>query len=116
MNWINRHKLPATEAIKHNGFPCLSSESLWDALHNTFNTALHHQIDLNILSEIDHKPTLQWFPFSKEEFKQAISKYNNLSTPGPDKLSWCHLKIIVNQDKCLANIINIANTCFNLGH
>ena len=35
---------------------------------------------------------------------------------GPDKLSWCHLKIIVNQDKCLVNIINIANTCFNLGH
>jgi len=28
MNWINRHKLPATKAIKHNGSPCLSPESL----------------------------------------------------------------------------------------
>ena len=34
--------------------------------------------------------------------------------PGPDKLSWRHLKIILNQDKCLVNIINITNLCINL--
>ena len=59
MNWIRRHKLLAIKAIKYNSCPCLSLESLWDALHSTFNTALNHQINLNILSEIDHKPTLQ---------------------------------------------------------
>jgi len=58
----------------------------------------------------------QWFPFSKEEFKQAINKCNNLSVPGPDKLSWQHLKSIINQDECLVNIINVADACFNLGH
>ena len=125
MNWINRHKLSTTKAIKHNGSPCLSSENLWDALYSTFNTALNCQIDLDILSEINHKPTSQWFPFSKEEFKQVISKCNNLSALGPDKLSWYHLKTIINQDECLANInqdeclaniINIANVCFKLGH
>ena len=116
MNSINRCKLPATNAINHNGSLCLSPESLWDTLYNTFNTTLHHQVDLNILNEINHKLTLQWFPFSKEEFKQAISKCNNLSAPGSDKISWHHLKFIINQDECLANIINIANACFNLGH
>jgi len=116
MNWINRHKLPATEAIKHNSSLCLSSKSLWYALHNTFNTALHHQVDLDILNEIDHKLTLQWFPFSREEFKQVISKCNNSSAPGPNKLSWHYLKFIINQDIHLANIINIANVCFNLGY
>ena len=87
MNWINRHKLPATKAIKYNGSPCLSPESLWNALHNTFNTTLHCQVDLDILNEIDCKPTSQWFPFSREEFKEAISKYNNSFAPGSDKLS-----------------------------
>ena len=58
----------------------------------------------------------QWASFSKEELKQAIVKYNDSSAPGPDKLSWRHLKIIIKQDKCLTNIINIANVCINLGH
>ena len=57
---------------------------------------------------------MQWFPFSKEEFKQAISNCNNSSASGPDKLTWCHLKSIINQDDYLINIINIANSCFEL--
>jgi len=28
MNWIKRQKLPAIEAINHNGLPCLSPKSL----------------------------------------------------------------------------------------
>ena len=34
--------------------------------------------------------------------------------PGPDKLSWCHLKIIINNSVCLLKIIDIANTCFDI--
>ena len=87
MNWISKHKLPATEAIKHNDCPCLSPESLWGILHSIFNTTLNCQTDLNILSEIECKATSQWYPFSKEEFNQVISKCNDLSAPGPDKLT-----------------------------
>ena len=36
--------------------------------------------------------------------------------PGPDKLSWRHLKIIIKQDEYLTNIINVANACINLEH
>jgi len=81
-----------------------------------FNTTLNCQVDLNILNNIKHKPSSQWFPFSKEEFKQAISNCNDSSVPRLDKLTWNHLKSIVNQDNCLINIINIANLCFELGH
>ena len=116
MNWISRHKLLAIKAIKYDSCLHLSPESLWDTLHSTFNTALNWQVDLNVLNEIDCKPTLQWYPFSKEEFKQVINKCNDSSAPGPDKLTWHHLKSIVNQDDCLNNIINIANSCFDLGH
>jgi len=115
-NWISRCKLPAIEAIKYDGRLCLFSESLWEALHNTFNTALNRQVDFNILSEIKCKSTSRWSSFSKEEFKQVISKCNDLSLPGPDKLTWHHLKSIIKQDDCLVNIINIANSCINLGH
>ena len=116
MNWIKRRKLPAIEAINHNGHPCLTLNSLWNVLHNTFNTALNCQVDLNIINKIEHKPSQDWYPFSKEEFKSAISKCSDTSAPGPDKLTWCHLKFIIKNDSCLTNIVNIADSCINLGY
>ena len=116
MNWIKRRKLPAIEAINHNGHLCLSPKSLWNALYSTFNTALNHQVDFNILNEVEHKPSQWWNPFSKEEFKLVISKCSDASVPGPDKLTWRHLKFIINQDACLTNIINIADLYINLGY
>jgi len=46
----------------------------------------NRQINIEILNEINHKPTALWAPFSKEEFKQAIAKYNNSLAPGPNRL------------------------------
>jgi len=43
-------------------------------------------------------------------------KYNILSTPGPDKLVWRHLKYILKDKSCLKNIINITNTCLEIGY
>ena len=87
-----------------------------EALHATFNTALHCQVDTEVLYELSPKPTIDWVPFSKEEFKQALTKCNNSSALGSDKLTWRHFKIILKQDVCLSYIINIANTCINLEH
>ena len=64
MNWVKKRKLPATEAIKFDNHPCLTTESLWNALHSSFNTALFCQVDFNILNEVAYKPTQGWNPFS----------------------------------------------------
>jgi len=116
MNWVNKRKLPAIEAIKHNRQQCHDIDNLWNTLYSTFNTALYCQVDIEVLDEIIDKPTSYWPPFSKEEFRITIANYNNASTPGPDKLSWSHLKIILKNDKCLNSIISIANTCIELGY
>jgi len=116
MNWVKKRKLPATEAIKHDGHPCLTPDSLWNSLYSSFNTALHRQVDLSILNEVERKPSQRWSPFSRTEFKSAIRKCNDSSVPGPDKLTWRHLKLIIKNDECLSNIIDIANSCINLGH
>ena len=41
MSWVNKHKLPAIKAIKYDNQPCLTLNSLWNALYSTFNTMLH---------------------------------------------------------------------------
>ena len=116
MNWVKKRKLPATEAIKYNSMSCLSPDSLWNALHNSFNTALHCQVDFNILNKVECKPCQIWNPFSRYEFKSAIHKCIDSSAPDPDKMSWRHWKLIIKNDNCLSKIINIADTCINLGH
>ena len=85
-------------------------------LYSSFNTTLNRRVDLNILNEIKRKPSQQWSSFSRAKFKSAISKCNDSSAPGPDKLSWYHLKVIIENDDCLTNIINIADSCINLGY
>ena len=116
MGWINKYKLLAIEAIKYNNQPCLTLDSLWNTLHSTFNTALNYYIDIRILDEVKYKPKMFWNLFSKEEFKCTIDNCNSSSISGLDKLSWNHLKIILKQDKCLNNIVNIVNAYINLGY
>ena len=45
-----------------------------------------------------------------------ISKCSDALALGPDKVTWCHLKFIVKNNSCLTNIVNIADSCINLGY
>ena len=95
---------------------CLTPEDLWNALHSIFNTALHRQVNVEILHEVTQKPSQNWSPFSTYEFLSVINKCADSSAPGPDRMTWRHWKTIVKNDACLFNIINIADACINLGH
>ena len=56
MDWVKKYKLLAIEAIHYNGHPYIELDDLWQALHISFNTAQNHQIDLNLLEELESKP------------------------------------------------------------
>ena len=116
MNWIKQRKLRAIEAINYDGQLYLTLDSLWNALHKSFNSAQNRQVDLNILNKIKCKPPQKWSPFSKSEFLSVINKCKDSLAPGPDKLLWCHLKSIIQNNDCLANIINITDSCITLGY
>jgi len=102
MRWVNKYKLPAIETIKYNSQPYLELNDLWQVLHLSFNTAQFCYTDENVLNEIGSFVLSPWNQFS-EEFTRAIAKCNNSSAPGPDKLSWRHLKHILKDKLCLGN-------------
>ena len=116
MNWVNKRKMLAIKAIKYNNQPCLNIDDLWQALHLSFNTTLHHSVDASVPNEIASFSSSPWASFFKEEFRNAITNCNNLSTPGSDKLSWSHLKHILQNINCLNSIIKIANMYIDLGY
>ncbi|KAF4616669.1 hypothetical protein D9613_008629 [Agrocybe pediades] len=46
MEWVKQRKLPACEAIRYQGQPCHGMNSLWNALHNTYNLASGQVVDI----------------------------------------------------------------------
>ena len=87
-----------------------------DMLHNSFNLAQNWHINPDLLDEISNKEVTRWPPFLKVEIIDAINKCNNSSTLGLDKLSWRYFKKIIKNEECINKLINIANTCIDLGH
>ena len=44
MSWVKQRKLPAVEAIWHQGLPCNSLPDLWHALHSSYNAAANRSV------------------------------------------------------------------------
>ena len=59
---------------------------------------------------------ITWPFFSKEELFNAIKSCNNSLAPGLDRLSWRYLKEIVKDKEYTKRLIDIANTCIDLGY
>jgi len=87
MNWVKKWKLLVIKAIKHNNCPCNELEELWQVLHQSYNVTQDKSTNPCLLEEVPLYPNIEWLPFSKTEFINAISKYSNLSTPSPDHIS-----------------------------
>ena len=78
MNWVNKCKLSTTEAIKYEGNQCITTECLWKALHATFNSALHYQIDKEVLMRLDPNPFQLGSLF---QIKNSDKLSSNTTTP-----------------------------------
>ena len=114
MNWVRKKSMPAIESISYENRPCNTLPDLWHALHYSYNSAENRSIDIRFLNEIPQASPIKWPAFSKQEFRDAIAKCSSSSAPGPDHISWRHLKTLFSSDLCLEKIVNIANACINL--
>ena len=85
-------------------------------LHQSYNIAQDRLINLCLLEEVLLYPNMEWLPFSKAEFIDAISKCSNLSTLGPHHISWSHLKVLIKDNKYITNFVKITNSYINLNY
>ena len=114
MNWIKKKSLPAIKPISYENHPCNTLPDLWQTLYNSYNSAENRPINNCFLNEIPQANTIKWPSFSKQELRDTIAKCSLSLFPGPDHISWRHLKPLVSDNNCLVKILNIANACFNL--
>jgi hypothetical protein len=116
MEWVKQRKLPACKAIQFQGQPCHTLESLWDALHGTYNAASGWQVDLTALNDLDPLPERDWVGFSAREMFDVLSVCLSRSAPGLDHVTWTHLKRILLDSIVSGKILSLADACLQVGY
>ncbi|CAA7269045.1 unnamed protein product [Cyclocybe aegerita] len=116
MEWVKQRKLPPCEAIRNGEQPCHDMDDLWDALHGTYNSASGREYDASVLDELPDEPVREWADFSEHELLSALKGCSNSSAPGPDHVTWVHLKELLKDKHVLALFIVLANACLRVGH
>ncbi|CAA7267563.1 unnamed protein product [Cyclocybe aegerita] len=116
MEWVKQCKLPPCEAIRNGNQPCHDMDNLWDTLHGTYNSASGREYDASVLDELPDKPVCEWADFSEHELLSALKGCSNSSAPGPDHVTWVHLKELLKDKHILALFIVLANACLRVGH
>ncbi|CAA7269043.1 unnamed protein product [Cyclocybe aegerita] len=116
MEWVKQRKLPPCEAIRNGDQPCHDMDDLWDTLHSTYNSASGHEFDASVLDELPDEPVRDWADFSEHELLSALKGCSNSSAPGPDHVTWVHLKELLKDKHVLALFIVLANACLRVGH
>ncbi|PPQ94558.1 hypothetical protein CVT25_012311, partial [Psilocybe cyanescens] len=117
MSWVQQRKLPPCEAIQYQGQSCHALPQLWDALHNTYNSASDRAFDIDVLNSIPDMPVRGWVPFSALEMREALASCSNVSAPGPDHIKWSHLKMLMRGPTYVFTVLlALANACLRVGH
>ncbi|CAA7271388.1 unnamed protein product [Cyclocybe aegerita] len=116
MEWVKQRKLPPCEAIRNGDQPCHDMDDLWDTLHGTYNSASGREYDASVLDELPDEPVREWADFSEHELLSALKGCSNSSAPGPDHVTWVHLKELLKDKHVLALFIVLANACLRVGH
>ena len=91
-------------------------DDLWNTLHNTYTSASGREVDLSVL---DPLPTLQerdWPPFSALELTNTLASCSSRSSPGPDHITWVHLKVVLESHKAIQILLDLANACIQVGY
>ncbi|CAA7263238.1 unnamed protein product [Cyclocybe aegerita] len=116
MEWVKQRKLLPCEAIHNGDQPCHDMDDLWDALHGMYNSASGREYDTSVLDELPDEPVREWADFSEHELLSALKGCSNSSAPGPDHVTWVHLKELLKDKHVLALFIVLANACLRVGH
>ena len=83
-------------------------------LHKSYNLVKNRLVNTRFLNELPQANSINWPPFSNQEFMDTIAKCSSSSTLGPDHILWRHLKALISHNICLERLVHIANACITL--
>ncbi|KAF8673055.1 hypothetical protein AX14_005435, partial [Amanita brunnescens Koide BX004] len=99
IKWTRPRAPPRYSVIKDNGAPVSSMPALFDLMHNHFSSASSHAPPSDsFLDALPQTPVREWPKISVQEVSDMLKLTSNSSAPGPDFVTWHHLKQIFDME------------------
>ena len=115
VQWTRPQPPPKFSTITNNRAPIPDISTLFDVMHRHFSNAHSRNVLETFLDDIPQLEARSWPPISHKEILDMIIKTSNASTPGPDNVSWHHIKQIVDIDGVLDSICALFNNICSSG-
>ncbi|KAF8698236.1 hypothetical protein AX14_001177 [Amanita brunnescens Koide BX004] len=109
IRWTRHRPPPKFSTITDNGTPIPDVSTLFDVMHRHFSNAESRDVSETFLANVPQLATRDWPPISHKEILDMVIKTSNTSAPGPDNLSWHHIKQIIDVDGVLDSICLLFN-------
>ena len=116
MRWVGPRNLPPCEALRYQGQAVHDIGKLFEALQASYNSAEGRPINLEVLDPLWDRETRSWSQFSALELHDALRGCSSRSAPGPDHITWSHLRHMVSHVQCEQLFLSLANACVSSGH
>ncbi|KAF8673940.1 hypothetical protein AX14_005289 [Amanita brunnescens Koide BX004] len=114
VRWTKPCPPPKYSTIRRDGQPIEDVDTLFETMHTHFSTSpAANDISWEAINNIPEHMTRSFLPISKKEIWDALRPTTNSSAPGPDHVTWRHLKLalsIPETDDALATLFNLV--CF----
>ena len=111
--WTKPRPPPKFSTILQNGQPIPDVHTLFDTMHGHFSTsAATEHVSWMAIEKIPQRPVRDFPLISLKEIWDALRPTANSSAPGPDHVTWHHLKLALtlpDTDIALARLFN--NVC-----
>ncbi|KAF8701567.1 hypothetical protein AX14_000387 [Amanita brunnescens Koide BX004] len=115
VRWTKPRPPPKYSTILNNGQPIPSMPDLFATMHAHFSSALDSSIDDAFINSLPQEPTRDWAAISIAEIRDMLQLTSNCSAPGPDNVSWHHLKAIFDIEHVDRSICRLFNNICNTG-
>ena len=113
IRWTKPCPPPKFSTILNNGQPIPDVETLFNTMHDHFSkSAATDHISWSTINDIPQQPVRSFPLISLKEIWDALRPTTNGSAPGPDHVTWRHLKLALTfpeTDVALARLFN--NVC-----
>ncbi|KAF8703070.1 hypothetical protein AX14_014236 [Amanita brunnescens Koide BX004] len=109
LRWTKPPAPPSFSTITDNGRPIPDMSTLFDVMHKHFSSAADNSVSETFLASIPQVPQRLWPLISPHEISEMLALTSNSSAPGPDHITWYHLKQILSQEQVLEAVCLMFN-------